>query len=860
MRLPFPLLVWVILICGVLPVRAREVTVTVMDGELGLPLEGAEIRSFDGSTYEGDVEGRAAFEVPDDRPVVVWGSYPGYGPGRLVIEPGKDVYVMELRLTGVLEARELVLEESRVGESETRAGRSVVLEEGEIRRTGEIGVIEDVMTSVKLLPGVGYSGLFNAMPSIRGGQPGDLMAAMDGFYIENPYHWGGGFSIFDPKMVQSAQLSHGVFSTRYGHTISGLLDITVKKPSSHDMEFEAGISTSAANASLSFPLNGRGGLMVMGKLTYYDPVVWAFQGISRATDLEVLKPVESISTAPYIRSTALTASYRFTDRLEMGFTGFFGADGAAADYKDTGSNPWMGSLSDVEIAGHWINYQGFGLVNLTFNPRNDMLLKAGLGAGYARSEVDGYLAYSVKDIPFDPDLRNRYSSLSPPLPLAFTFNDREEVFSADSSANVQGRADLDWDLGGGFLAALGFQELYSRYGTETSLSLRAETPSLIYALAGGYYSSADYVNYVVPYRVEAKSTHSLTSSGYVLGEYKSPGGRFGAELGLRLDQLYFSGDGFSAAGRPALSPRLNLDFVVLKNRGPFESLSLTAGTGLFSSAAGVLSTLQSGDGDGTLKPNRSFTSLGGIRAEFFRGLSIDIEGYYKYVFDRTYVFTDLNPARRYFRFDGEGRIWGFDILLKKAQGRYLDGWISYSFNSAMYREPGVPGDPNAFFNVANAVSNDWYYPSFHRFHVLNLILNIKPRERFAITTRFGLASGVPLSTVVTGKQPYSVDVLDENGVSTGFIQKWKRVYARDKGSRVSVSIPMDIKFSFFNFKPNGKAHQEFYVAIENVLSLVHTPKGNTTFNPYTGEENTGSMAASYDIPIPVPSFGFKWSY
>ncbi|MDR0641421.1 MAG: hypothetical protein LBG07_03075, partial [Treponema sp.] len=392
--------------------------------------------------------------------------------------------------------------------------------------------------------------------------------------------------------------------------------------------------------------------------------------------------------------------------------------------------------------------------------------------------------------------------------------------------------------------------------------LRSELPGPVYALGSGYVSAADYVNYIVPYRVNAESSHSLTSSGYILGEYESPGGRFGAELGLRLDHLYFMGKGFSVPSRPALSPRLNLDFTLLKNAGPFESLSLTAGTGLFSSANDMLSTLRDGDINGgfTLKPNRALTSLGGIKAEFSQGLSIGIEGYYKYVFDRTYVFTDINASRRYFYFDGEGRIWGFDMLFKKALGRYLDGWISYSFNSALYREPGVPGNPNEFYSVTNAVSNEWYYPSFHRFHVLNLILNIKPREKFTITTRFGLASGVPLSTVVTGKQPYSVDVLDEYGNHSSYIQKWKRITARDNNNRVSLSIPMDIKFSIFNYKPNGRARQEFYVAIENVLSLVHTPKGNTTFNPYTGEDNRGSLSASYDIPVPIPSFGFKWSY
>ena len=112
-----------------------------------------------------------------------------------------------------MENRELVIEAVAPETGETRTGRSVAVSEREIAQTGEIGSIEDVMTTIKLLPGVGYSGMYNAMPSIRGGSPGDLMAVLDGFYIANPYHWGGGFSIFDPRMVQSAKLSHGFFST-----------------------------------------------------------------------------------------------------------------------------------------------------------------------------------------------------------------------------------------------------------------------------------------------------------------------------------------------------------------------------------------------------------------------------------------------------------------------------------------------------------------------------------------------------------------------------------------------------------------------------------------------------------------------
>ena len=212
------------------PLFARDVTVTVRDSDLGLALEGAVIRSWDSKQYQCDADGKATIPVPDNRHVVILAAYPGYENGRLIIAIGQDQYTLDLRLSGIMENKELVIEATRPGNSETRSGRSVAISERELTQTAEIGIIEDVMNSVKLLPGVGYAGFFDAQPSIRGGDPGDMRASLDGYYIMNPYHWGGGYSIFDPRMVQSAQLSHGVFSSRYSHTISGLLDITSKKP------------------------------------------------------------------------------------------------------------------------------------------------------------------------------------------------------------------------------------------------------------------------------------------------------------------------------------------------------------------------------------------------------------------------------------------------------------------------------------------------------------------------------------------------------------------------------------------------------------------------------------------------------
>jgi hypothetical protein len=306
---------------------ARDVEISVEDADLGIALEGAAVRSWDGGEWRCDAEGKVRLQVPDDRRVVIRVSYPGYENGSLLVPLEGDRFTVALRLGGIMENRELVIEAARPGTSETKSGRSVAISGRELARTSETGIVEDVMTSIKLLPGVGYTGSLGARPSIRGGEPGDLTAVLDGFYVERPYHWGGLFSIFDPKMVESARLSHGVFSARYGHTISGLLEVSSKRAHPEVAELELGVSTSAVNLSLSYPLNGKGGLRAMGRVTYWDPYVELMKSF--------IDEVRYVRQAPYIRSAAFSGYYRFSGDLELNASAFFGSDGIGISYDST---------------------------------------------------------------------------------------------------------------------------------------------------------------------------------------------------------------------------------------------------------------------------------------------------------------------------------------------------------------------------------------------------------------------------------------------------------------------------------------------------------------------------------------------
>jgi len=864
------LLFFLILVSAV-SIFAREITILVVDSDLDIPLEGALVRTRDGNEFRCDENGKVVFQASDTQ-LLVYVSYPGYENGVLLIPSAGNNFILPLRLSGIIHGRELIIEESRPGANETRTGRSIAVNTREISQTGEIGIIEDVMNTIKLLPGVNYTGMLNAQPSIRGGYPGDMSASLDGFYIMNPYFWGGGFSIFDPRMVQSAQLSHGVFSSRYGHTISGLLEITTKYPDPTETLFELGLNTSAANFSLSVPLSGKGGILFMGRITYYDPIVSLAKELSK--NVPELEDINFIRQAPYIRTTTITGKYRFTDTLEVSMTAFWGMDGIGVNYQNTSISRVLESETTLDF--DFKNFQGFIVSSVLWNPRNDMLLKLTAGSGYEDMIINGNIRYNIYNRNFSNSFKNKYPDLYilKDNPLYFNMikdpyglNDNTIIDQSNFLFNAQLRLDYDWELSDRILVSAGVQEMFNRYYSSgfqkvtndiRFINLSAEEKSTIKLIFPSLTDETiNNLRISVPIEYSPKIENFLfTTSGYFLTEYNT-GNRFKTELGLRIDHFYLTGNGFSLESDPALNPRLNIDINLINNRKIIQKLDFSAGTGLFSSMNNNVFAAEEQFNLSKIKPNRSWTSIIGLKFEFPDSLSLNIESYYKYIFDRMYIpmLITLDNLDIIPQFDGEGISWGLDVMLHKVQSRYWDGWLSYSYNWTKYRDPS--GRIGSMGISGGNRGNSWYYPSFHRFHNLNLIFNYKPIQSMNIYLRFGYASGVPL-TRRSGEGPLSFPVLQYE--QKNIIEKYYWPSYQDENNRTTPSFPMDIKYSIFGGNKTGKTRYEVYVAIENILSLVYNAEGNTSFNQYTGQIDTGSNSASYEIPMPIPSFGVKISY
>jgi hypothetical protein len=335
--------------------------------------------------------------------------------------------------------------------------------------------------------------------------------------------------------------------------------------------------------------------------------------------------------------------------------------------------------------------------------------------------------------------------------------------------------------------------------------------------------------------------HTFSTSAYALLEYKRP--RFGAELGLRLDWLALAPEDASAVSAPpALNPRLNLDFELLKDLGPLRALNLVLGTGLFSSMDKSLAFMDERNAESP-RFNRSWTSIAALKAELPFGFGITAESYFKLVFDRAYMQTRIDfksepapsPARPVFRFDGEGRVWGIDVMLQKAQSKYVDGWISYTYTNALYRDPhGGGGAP-------------WYYPSYHRFHNLNLFIDIKPLRFLNIALRAGLATGAPArESGGSGVTPIFLDS------QNSYFEVYERLPYDSAVERGKLSVPLDIKASFYFFDSRLRRRGEIYLSVENILADINK----------TDEEKSGRdlTISTYELPVPMGSFGIKWRF
>lgn len=819
--------------------------IIVYDRDLDLPLEGVQVQeATTGAFGVTDADGRLtlAAELPVPRAVLLL-SLIGYEPLRTLVTEFEEPVEIGMVLEGVLQAEELVVEAQSIGETDEEVGTSVVVERDLLKTTSMIGVFEDVMSTIKILPGVTYAGAFNSYLSVRGGEPGSLTHVMDGFVVQYPYHWGGGVSIFNPHMVDSVKLSAGIFSVRYGQATSGLMEVTTIKPV-NGVRWEFAQSTSTLEGYGQAPIGENSGVFVGTRLTNYD-LVFAMTG-QFLEDTGI-----TFSRVPYIYDAYVKFYSRPRPTTELALNMFAGTDGIGLEAIDPDADIETEILDTFDF--QWINRDTFASFTVSQLVGDRLLIDALAGYEYWAATVDASF-YERGTRTYSDEFVTLYSDLVSPGDT-FTVNARSDFEYTDILHHLQTRGDAEYQITDRHLFQAGTGAFFSIFEYEADGSLW----NIEFDESGLPEYRRSEVDAAAP------SNRVLTTFAYTGLASTLVQDRLESEIGVRVDHSVLFGDGFTINTYPALGPRALLRFTPDMAGHVREEATWSLGTGIFSKMPfeSIQLTEEMGVGNFDVSVPKAFTTVLGWESRWSGGYRFKIEGYYKYLYDRFYINevitsqTDLETEVDIrVRNDGIGHVGGFDLLLDRRTSRRFDGMISYSFIYARYLNPTEDDSGDE----ATDPRGEWYYPSFHRFHNLNIVLNFKPTEWLTITPTITFATGVPVP-VFGDRQIFAATIEDTETGDITLAEMYAREEYYDDDSREGWVMPVDLRISFHSYAPGGRVYREFYIGGEDILAplwnRIAPSSDAVTTDRYTGED---TRDADQDASFPIVSIGFRLSY
>lgn len=835
---------------SLLPVIGETLSFTVVDKDLEMPLEGVRlVETESGSETFTDFNGEAQLiiENPGDRAIVV-AELIGYEDKKVLIKEFDKPVIVEMMMEGLIVGEELVIEAEVIGETDEEVGVSTVIEKDVIQSTAKIGVIEDVLTAVKLLPGVSYGGTFGTSLSVRGSAPDGVTAVLDGFVVKYPYHWGGAFSIFNPNIVESVKFSTGIFSSKYGQATSGILDVTTITPN-EGFKWQGNLSTSTFETFLQLPFGNRQqfGIFAGARLTNYDLTLAALNGLAEAFQaVTLLEMLSAVSRAPYIYDFYLKTTFRPTDRIEWYVNGFWGNDGASSAFEDAKINTEEDVAYNFDF--RYYNTDLFVNTGLRLLAGDNLFIHLLGGYEYWQSDIDAWIEEYGTHIYSDAFLEE-YWALLPLDAESFSVSTESSYVSTTIKHGVQGRTDFDLTIGDRFLLQFGlgtYLDFSDSSGTGEFWTIETDDGKPVYRK--------------VEFENEAEDNKLLNSFGYIGSTITFIPDIMRLDAGCRVDHSYLmSSEEYTLNTYPVPGPRLNLQLTPPWTNSFFRSTNFSVGAGLFSKTPfeTIDVNKEMGLEDFDVAIPKTFMTILGWETGLPLDFRFKIEGYYKYIFDRFYSNSVLNEEtderELTIHNDGYGHAAGFDFLFDRKTSRYIDGLISYSFIYARYYNPESDGEEST-----TAPREQWYYPSFHRFNTLNLLLNIKPTSWLTITTTLSFATGQPKTEY--GDKEMFLSYFEQPDGTTTVAEMYSRQSYYSDTLRTNFSLPLDIKITFHNYFEESKLEWELYLAVEDVLSPLLfelQPQDNVNTSIWSGEDRAAPSAV---FALPIPSIGFQLSY
>ena len=555
-----------------------------------------------------------------------------------------------------------------------------------IRQTPVVFGESDILKTIQLLPGVSSAGEGASGFNVRGGAADQNLILFDEAIIYNSSHLFGLFSVFNSDAIKEVKLYKGGIPSSYGGRLSSVLDVYQKDGNNQNFSMNGGIGAISSR------------LLVEGPIQKNQS---SFLVASRGTYAHLFLKLTDIENIAYFYDLNTKSNFVIDNKNKIFLSGYFGRDLFKLD--GTFMNTYGNSTLNLRW-NHLINEKTFSNTSLIFSDYYYGLQLDFVGFDWKSG---------IKNLNFKFDLKNYYSNI-------FQFNYGLNVIYYDFNPGTIGPLTPD--------SGFNFSRLNKKYAFENST----------------YFDVIHKINSQLSLRYGIRLNQFLRLRQNGLQQYAND------------DPLYYDNDlkiydpATPLAGNfdnnssvfktyNNIEPRINISY-------SFNNQSIKASYNRLNQYLHLISNTSSPTPLDIWVPSGPYIkpqkldqyALGYYKR--IKNIKIETEIFYKKIKNRLdYIDgADLvaNDNIETVILPGKSRAYGFEILLKKSEGRHKF-MVAYTLSKSEQKTPGR----NSLEDGINF--SNWYNTPYDKPHDFSINSEYILSKKLKIVGNFIYQTGQP---------------------------------------------------------------------------------------------------------------------
>ena len=611
----------------------------------------------------------------------------GYKDDLQIISLNKNI-ILNIYLTEEVESLDevIIMENTEDIDIELPVLSLNIISGKTIRQTPVVFGESDILKTIQLLPGVSSAGEGASGFNVRGGAADQNLILFDEAIIYNSSHLFGLFSVFNSDAIKEVKLYKGGIPSSYGGRLSSVLDVYQKDGNNQNFSMNGGIGAISSR------------LLVEGPIQKNQS---SFLVASRGTYAHLFLKLTDIENIAYFYDLNTKSNFVIDNKNKIFLSGYFGRDLFKLD--GTFMNTYGNSTLNLRW-NHLINEKTFSNTSLIFSDYYYGLQLDFVGFDWKSG---------IKNLNFKFDLKNYYSNI-------FQFNYGLNVIYYDFNPGTIGPLTPD--------SGFNFSRLNKKYAFENST----------------YFDVIHKINSQLSLRYGIRLNQFLRLRQNGLQQYAND------------DPLYYDNDlkiydpATPLAGNfdnnssvfktyNNIEPRINISY-------SFNNQSIKASYNRLNQYLHLISNTSSPTPLDIWVPSGPYIkpqkldqyALGYYKR--IKNIKIETEIFYKKIKNRLdYIDgADLvaNDNIETVILPGKSRAYGFEILLKKSEGRHKF-MVAYTLSKSEQKTPGR----NSLEDGINF--SNWYNTPYDKPHDFSINSEYILSKKLKIVGNFIYQTGQP---------------------------------------------------------------------------------------------------------------------